>query len=720
MSSLSLKQLTGNGTTKKTIIGTVKGTATTYPITQSGFFALETGYTPVDGDWVFCNAQTIPAENGIWAAHAGAWTQVYTPAQLVAAAGCTLAFSLTVIPDFGLFVDFPNETLSLGAQLGFALTAGVPTAANPNLRSVTIDWKLTTDANPPLSGLYPLDDGYTPTDGQWGLVQNMATTSQNGFYQAHAGAWTPLSLTTDNHAASGWLIQYNVPFRTQRTDLVTFNAYGNIDLNYEWLYPWYIGMRNIGINATLSVDSVLNGLFPLDEGYVPVFNDWVLVQNQVDITKNGFWQAQVGDWNPVITGQQLYSTSGYVISHMRAGKSNQNTFASFGTNGNLGGQQNYVPDLGEAHIREVWLNATAITVGNLPLSGLTDPLDGGYLPVDGDIIYVAGQTNTSDNGWYRAHAGAWEVLQLSEALYRSTFSIVHSPDGSVNLTSYNPQGAISFVTPYSLPAECHIQEYALNGTATTVGNLPLSGLTDPLDGAYLPSDNDTIYVAGQTDTTTNGIYTAHTGAWTPVRLSESLYRCAGVVAHLPNGSHALYRFGTAGNVVGASTWAIGDMQTGSVQTVTAQKLYDDGTLSLNGSTSGTLTLHSNAAAGTDSATFPEGTYEVGFRNIPQNSQSGGYTTVLEDRGKHLLHPSADTSARTFTIDSNANVPYPIGTAITFVNQNGAGTLTIAITSDTMRLAGAGTTGSRTLAANGIATAVKIDTTEWIISGTNLT
>lgn len=106
--------------------------------------------------------------------------------------------------------------------------------------------------------------------------------------------------------------------------------------------------------------------------------------------------------------------------------------------------------------------------------------------------------------------------------------------------------------------------------------------------------------------------------------------------------------------------------------------------------------------------------------IPQNSKSAAYTTVLADANTHLLHPSADTTARTFTIDSNANVPYPIGTAITFVNQNAAGVLTIAITTDTMRLAGAGTTGSRTLAANGMATALKLTATEWIISGTGLT
>lgn len=106
--------------------------------------------------------------------------------------------------------------------------------------------------------------------------------------------------------------------------------------------------------------------------------------------------------------------------------------------------------------------------------------------------------------------------------------------------------------------------------------------------------------------------------------------------------------------------------------------------------------------------------------IEQNSQSGAYTLVFSDANKHILHPSADTTARTFTIPSNSSVAFPVGTAITFVNQNAAGVLTIAITSDTMRLAAAGTTGSRTLAANGMATALKITSTEWIINGTGLT
>jgi hypothetical protein len=92
---------------------------------------------------------------------------------------------------------------------------------------------------------------------------------------------------------------------------------------------------------------------------------------------------------------------------------------------------------------------------------------------------------------------------------------------------------------------------------------------------------------------------------------------------------------------------------------------------------------------------------------------------MSDAGKHILHPAADTNARTFTIDSNANVAYPIGTTLTFINET-ANVVTIAITSDTLVLAGTGSTGSRSLAQYGMATAVKITSTKWYINGNGLT
>jgi hypothetical protein len=115
----------------------------------------------------------------------------------------------------------------------------------------------------------------------------------------------------------------------------------------------------------------------------------------------------------------------------------------------------------------------------------------------------------------------------------------------------------------------------------------------------------------------------------------------------------------------------------------------------------------------------DGTEAVGYRNIPQNSQSTAYTLVLADAGKHIFHPASDNNARTFTIPSNASVAYPIGTALTFINM-AAANVTIAINSDTLTFSTTGATGSRTLATNGSATCIKITSTQWLISGTNLT
>ena len=125
------------------------------------------------------------------------------------------------------------------------------------------------------------------------------------------------------------------------------------------------------------------------------------------------------------------------------------------------------------------------------------------------------------------------------------------------------------------------------------------------------------------------------------------------------------------------------------------------------------------SSGTLSSCTVDGTDAVGFRNIPVNSQSTAYTTVLADSGKVIFHPSTDANARTFTIDSNANVAYPIGTAITFINMTSQ-VVTIAITTDTMYLSAAGTTGSRSLAQYGSATAIKMTSTTWLISGSGLT
>jgi hypothetical protein len=151
--------------------------------------------------------------------------------------------------------------------------------------------------------------------------------------------------------------------------------------------------------------------------------------------------------------------------------------------------------------------------------------------------------------------------------------------------------------------------------------------------------------------------------------------------------------------------------------------YEQVLLLAGGTMTGTVTLVTpilgTPTSGTLTSCTVDGTNGVGYINIPQNSQSAAYTLVAADAGKHIFHPSTDANARTFTIPANGSVAYPIGTAISFVNMTSQ-VVSIAITTDTMYLAGTGTTGTRSLAQYGTATALKIESNKWIISGAGLT
>lgn len=121
----------------------------------------------------------------------------------------------------------------------------------------------------------------------------------------------------------------------------------------------------------------------------------------------------------------------------------------------------------------------------------------------------------------------------------------------------------------------------------------------------------------------------------------------------------------------------------------------------------------------NSGTLQYGGLEVGFRGAPQNSQSANYTLVLSDAGKDILHPNGAGAGDTFTIPANGSTAFPIGTVISFTNMD-ANNLSIAITTDTLRVAGSTTTGTRTLAQYGVATIKKVESTVWIIYGVGLT
>ena len=154
--------------------------------------------------------------------------------------------------------------------------------------------------------------------------------------------------------------------------------------------------------------------------------------------------------------------------------------------------------------------------------------------------------------------------------------------------------------------------------------------------------------------------------------------------------------------------------TGKPTTISGYGITDGLTTTVAASTYAPIA--SPSLTGTASATDESAnSYNIGWRDCPQVSKTAGYQLVLSDRGKQVL---MNGTALTLTVPANSGVAFPVGTTIMVVNTNSS-SLSIAITTDTMTLANSTTTGTRSLAQNGIATLTKVGSTNWIIAGTGL-
>ncbi len=337
------------------------------------------------------------------------------------------------------------------------------------------------------------------------------------------------------------------------------------------------------------------------------------------------------------------------------------------------------------------------TTGRTKVGGTTSPTLSGFTASKLDVLSNAssGGGGATFQQWSADLYGAQQMFIKSRSSTIGTNAVVSSGDIVGMMRFYADDGS-TFVPA----ADIRVNVDGTPGTNDMPGRLVFSTTAD---GASSPTERFRI---------------SNFGGW---GLAGANYGTSGTQAIVSNGNAAAPTWQTIVTPDATQTLTNKTLTTPVISTIS-----NTGTLTLPTSTdtlvgrATTDTLTNKTISGASNTLTVDGTNEVGYKNIPQNSQSAAYTLVLGDAGKHILHPSADTTARIFTIPANSSVAFPIGTAVTFVNQNSAGTITIAITTDTMRLAGAGTTGSRTLAANGVATAIKITSTEWIISGTGLT
>ena len=183
--------------------------------------------------------------------------------------------------------------------------------------------------------------------------------------------------------------------------------------------------------------------------------------------------------------------------------------------------------------------------------------------------------------------------------------------------------------------------------------------------------------------------------------------------------------GTTGTFTG-STLAINGATPAITSTNTSAASIFTSTVS--GVTIGSSTIKTTAyplaPIGTTSGTVTQSAQLSGYLGMPQNPYVAAgiwaYGIGSLDAGKHIYVTGTPTSA-TITIPANSSMAFEIGTTIVVMNDLGAATnISIAITTDTLQLAGTGATGTRTLARYGVASMTKVTSTKWIISGNGLT
>lgn len=190
-----------------------------------------------------------------------------------------------------------------------------------------------------------------------------------------------------------------------------------------------------------------------------------------------------------------------------------------------------------------------------------------------------------------------------------------------------------------------------------------------------------------------------------INLSSSL---TGVSSSLGNVSTSLG--GVSSSLTGVSTSTAANTSSVSATAVEVANI----STSLGGVSSSLA----GVATAVGSATSGPAAANIGYLGVPGNPQSGAYTLLPTDAGKKIY--STNTSAQSITIAAHATQAIAVDSVIPIVN-DGNSTMSITPAGNvTLILAGPGTTGSRALAKQGMATLMQVATDRWFISGPGVT
>jgi hypothetical protein len=656
--------------------------ATTANITLSGAQTID-AVSVVAGDRVLVKDQTAQADNGIYVAAVGAWSRS---------------------PDADTYDEMISALVFVesGGQAGAAFYCPIQPGGTLGVTAIT--WN-----NFSVGGVYFAGTGLTLSGGDTFNITN--TTVAAGSY----GSGSAVGTFTVN--AQG---QLTAAADTNIAIAATQITSGTIDS--ARLSGTYSGITGVGTLTNLTVSNPITGSITGNAGTATTATTATSATTATNIA--GGAAASI----PVQTGAGVTS------------------FLAVGTNGQVltiaGGVPSYATPTtgtvtsvtGTGTVSGISLSGTVTSSGNLTLGGTLDlsapPTIGNTTPNTGAFTTLTVDDNTTlgssnadtvdfvarvssefspatDNAFDLGRTGhEWRDLFIDgtaniDSLIADTADINAGTIDNTTIGTTTAAAAkvttLDVTSTLALNGDTGVSGYVLtsNGASAPTWQANANGLTIVDD----TTTNSSFYLTF-TSASTGNITTANVSS-TKLQFNPStgMFSVSGVNVSGLTASNAVATDASK-NLVSVANTGTGDNVLATSPTLVTPVLGTP--------TSGTL-----------SGCTVDGTDSVGFRNTPVNSQSADYTLVLADSGKTIFHPAADNNARTFTIPANSSVAYPVGTVLTFVNL-AAADVTIAITTDTMYLAGDGTTGSRTLAEYGIASAVKLASTDWLISGNGLT
>jgi hypothetical protein len=314
-------------------------------------------------------------------------------------------------------------------------------------------------------------------------------------------------------------------------------------------------------------------------------------------------------------------------------------------------------------------------------------------------------SSTASGGTVTSVGFTGGLITVATATTTPALTVAGTSGGFPYFSSASTWASSAALTQYGIVYGGGAASAPVSTAAGTTGQV-LTATTGGAPTWAAPATSGTVTSVGFT----GGIITVATATSTP---AFTVAGTSGGIPYFSSGTTWATSAALAANalVVGGGAGAAPATVTTGTGVVTA--------LGVNTGSSGAFATQGGAIISATTINDSAGTgYAIGYRQMPQNSQTGAtYTLVLADDGKHIYLNTGSVNA--LTVPTNASVAFVIGTVITVVNGN-SGICTITGPASGLQLANGTAATTRLVATKGMATMVKVATDLWYVSGAGVT